>query len=417
MPVGHRQGEVEILLRGPDAVPGGSPEVLMSSEARNSSRWIDEPLLPNGYEDLAYLLKLARKVRNRRIEFTWTLSPDDLRSLRRGLFESAGSYAGRYRAYDGLLLAAINQALDERHSSLSIPVSASASSAGTVACEPVDGDFRVVGTTTFDIFFGHASGAFTEDPWTTYLSAGVKSALAKSIAPLGWDVELLNSQKYRPARNGLYGMPLAYNVEPVATAPSGPPLQIDLAFQGPFSAFSGTGQRCLFEDPLGQLSGIYLWTVGVGDAQFVWYVGQTRRSFAQRTAEHIASYLSGQYPPVDAAALREGRHTRPPDFDVAGVWPANLPRVLDHLPALATSTLALLKTVQFHLAPATFKASELDRVEGAICRFCRAHATTGVRSTLLPGIRVPARIPGDRSLRLKVTTEASLEGFPAEISE
>ncbi|MEZ5288336.1 MAG: hypothetical protein R2712_26740 [Vicinamibacterales bacterium] len=388
----------------------------MNMESLSTSRWTGDPLHPQNYDDLPQLVKLARKGRNREVEFQWALTPDALRSLRRALFEAAAGYVGRYRAFDALLLSVANQALGEDDSLMAIPISGKLS-AGEATCEAIAGGYRLSGRTTFDVFVGHGSGGFSADPWTQYLSPEARAALAQSIAPLGWDVARLQEARYRPVLNALYGMPVNYGLTEAAAAPSGSPLELALAFEGPFSAYSGDGERCLFEDPMGQRSGIYLWTIEYRGSRYVWYVGQTRRSFALRMGEHIASYLSGQYPPVDPAALTEGRHRRPSGVDVKGMWPDNLPTVLRNLPALASNTAQLLRAVQFHVAPVALKQSELDRVEGAICRWCRGHGNEAIRAMLQPGIRVPARIPGDRPLRLQVASESPIEGLPAEITE
>src|SRR4051812_46246969 len=53
----------------------------------NTTRWRDEPLAPQTYDDVAALVALARKARIKPVEFDWNFSPDDLRRLQRVLYE------------------------------------------------------------------------------------------------------------------------------------------------------------------------------------------------------------------------------------------------------------------------------------------------------------------------------------------
>lgn len=391
-------------------------EALLTNEASNTSRWRGAPISIADYDDLGQMVRLARKARSSIVEFEWCFSREDLLTYRRAIFESGSSTVGRYRAFDAKLLNVINQALGEEHTTLAIPLKKDLL-VGDATCRPVDGGFQISGHTSFDIFFGHSSGAFTNDPWSTHLSSGARKTLASAVTPLGWDVKRLLSPNYLAVRRALYNIPMSYPAAAESVPASGPTLELDLRFEGPFTALDGGPHRCLFRDQAGLKSGIYLWTFGFGGSQFVWYVGQTRRAFAQRMAEHIAGYFSGEYPPVDPTALAEGRHSMPTGFGPLSEWPTNIPVLLERLPEIASNTLELMRRVQFHLAAVKLKPADLNRAEGAICRWCRAHTAPGIRSMIQPGMRVPARIPGDRPLRVRVSTESPIEGLPAEIIE
>ncbi len=382
-----------------------------------TSRWAGKPVPAPDYEDLPRLAGAARKARSSRVEFEWTFTAEELDSFRSAIFSSAVNTAGRYRAFDTMLLKAINIATGDLSSSLALPIPKDAEQLGSVSCNPDGIGYRIVGSTTFDIFFGHSSGGVSGEPWTRCLLPGAKAVLLEAIKPLGWDVERLCQPDMKPIRNALYGMPVTYGVEPEALQPVGPPKELSLHFHGPFSAFRTDAVPCLFDNAIGRRRGIYLWTIEAGGSTYVWYVGQTKRSFVERTAEHIAGYLSGEYLPVDVDALVAGRHSMPEGC--AGVnasaWPDNLPEVLDRLPVVIPHTLDLLRRVRFFVAPVDATNAELDRVEGAIARWCRAHNDSRVKEMIQPGLKVPSRIPGDRPLRLTTTADSSIAGLEGEI--
>jgi hypothetical protein len=235
---------------------------------------------------------------------------------------------------------------------------------------------------------------------------------------LHWDLRLLQTRRYRPVRNALYGFPVGrLDVDEPEPPPSAEPVQeIAIHFEGPFSSLDNTGARCLFREPIASRSGVYLWTVAAGDVEHVWYVGQTRVSFGARTAQHLMSMLSGQYPPVDATALAVGEHRRAAPV-IKGVWPDTLPTFLQNSETLLPNILAVIRMVKFHFAVLDGDAHRHNRVEGAIARYYKTHREGRLKSFLTPGLKVPAAIPFDRPLCLKVTSECPIAGFPVDITE
>lgn len=379
-----------------------------------TSRWKGKPL-PLVEGDKREMARTARKARASQVEFEWKFTSEELASFRSAIFDSAVNTAGRYRAFDAMLLKAINIAIGDPSSSLALPVPKDSYQLGSVSCSPDSTGYCIVGSTTFDIFFGHSAGGMSGEPWTRDLLPGAKAVLLEAIKPLGWDVERLCQPDMKPIRNALYGMSATYGVDEEALQPVGPAKELSLHFHGPFSAFRTDAVRCLFEDAVGRRRGVYLWTIESAGSTYVWYVGQTKRSFAERTAEHIAGYLSGQYLPVNVAALVEGRHEMPDGCGEIGAWPDNLPDVLDRLPAVVPHTLDFLRRVRFFVAPVDLKGSDLDRLEGAIARWCRRHNDSRVRRMILPRQKVPGKVPGDRAFRIKVTADSAIAGLDGEI--
>lgn len=382
-----------------------------------TSRWAGKPVPAPDYEDLPRLARAARKARSSRVEFEWMFTDDEIRSLRSAIVDSLSSSVGRYRAFNALVLAAINVALKDPNSLYAIPIPKDANRFGEVGCRRNSTGFHVVGVTTFDIFFEHSARGVLDQPRTPFLLPGAKAILLEAIAPLGWDVPRLCQPDMAPIRNALYGMSVTYKVDEEALQPVGPPKELSLHFHGPFSAFRTDAVRCLFDDAVGRRRGIYLWTIEAGGSTYVWYVGQTRRSFAERTAEHIAGYVSGQYSPVDVEALVNGKHAMPEGCGKISAWPDNLPEVLERLPVVIPHTLELLRRIRFFVAPADLANTELDRVEGAIARWCREHNDSRVKGMIQPGLKVPSKIPGDRALRIAVSSDSSIAGLEGEIRD
>lgn len=361
------------------------------------------------------MARTARKARASRVEFEWMFTPEELDSFRSAIFISAVNTVGRYRAFDAMLLRAINIAIGEPSSSLAFPVPKDVDQLGSVSCSPESTGYRIAGSTTFDIFFGHSAGGVSGEPWTRDLLPGAKAVLLEAIKPLGWDVERLCQPDMKPIRNALYGMSVTYRVDEEALQPIGPPKESSLHFHGPFSVFRTDDLRCLFDDAVGRRRGVYLWTIESGGSTYVWYVGQTKRSFAERTAEHIAGYLSGKYVPVNVTALVEGRHAMPDGCGEIGAWPDNLPEVLERLPVVVPHTLEFLRHVRLFVAPVDVKGSDLDRLEGAIARWCRQHNDSRVRGMILPRQKVPGKVPGDRAFRIAVSADSPIAGLDGEV--
>lgn len=96
-------------------------------------------------------------------------------------------------------------------------------------------------------------------------------------------------------------------------------------------------------------------------------------------------------------------------------WPDNLPEVLDRLPVVIPHTLELLRRVRFFVAPVDAEGADLDRLEGAIARWCRRPNGSQVAVMVQPGLRIPRKMPGDRALRIAVTTESPIVGLDGEV--
>lgn len=173
----------------------------------------------------------------------------------------------------------------------------------------------------------------------------------------------------------------------------------------------------MFTDPIASRSGVYLWTVEVEGVARPWCIGQTRRGFGERMGEHVADMLSGQTSPRDPVALSHGDSTKLCEGVTKQYWPDAIPSLLREWETLADQIVAAVRMARFHVAPLDGDEHLYDRVEGAIGRYYKAHPDPDLRAFFAPGIRLPAAIPGDRPIRLDLSSEAAIAGLPVEIAE
>lgn len=176
----------------------------------------------------------------------------------------------------------------------------------------------------------------------------------------------------------------------------------------------GTHARCLFRDPVAKRTGVYLWTITVNGVERPWYVGQTRRGFGDRMAEHIRCFLSGEYPTYDAAALSRGEN-RLADSAVFPKWPDTLPLFLQNSETLRPNILATIQMLNIHMTAVDGDPHLHNRIEGAIGRHFHAHPE--LREFFFPGgLRVPAAIPFDQPIRLVISSDAPILGLPSHLA-
>jgi len=386
---------------------------------KSTTRWRDEAFLPGDDDDVVKLVALAKKARDRVVVFDWAFAPEDLRDLRQAAFDWSSQVVGRYRCFDARVLAAINTALGE-HKSIYVlrepkrarPMECAVSCTG-------DGDgFRLRGHAPFDVVFGYGHSGVTSIPATRSSGGSAFCAtLVQAAEDLGWKPQRLLQPQLRPVLNVLYGFPVGHGVGPLH-ASSEPAQDVDVKFQGPFAVTTEDGVPSVFGGDLAGDTGIYLWTLLVGGKHRPWYVGQTRQGFGVRIGQHLAGCLSGQYEILDPKKLDEGALSvswHPSAGEVA--WPANLPSFLERSAELAPQVEGMLRHSRFFLAVLEEDQHLLNRVEGSIGRYFKKHQDDTTQRYFGPGIKLPAHIPGDRPLRLQITSDVTIEGMPVEIAE
>lgn len=381
--------------------------------AISTTRWRDEPIVPEDYEHVATMVRVARKARGRIVEFDWAFTPDDLRRLRRDVYEWRSEVVGRYKCFDARLLAAINDALGETDSPLVLNEPKNSENTDCKVSCVSDGDFfRLQGHAPFDIVFGYGTAGVEQDP-TGSISPTARETLANAVEMLGWDLLRLQENRFAPVVHALYGLPLDYGIQGTKP-PAEPAIDVDVHFRGPFSAVDDGVYRCLFTDEIAGGVGVYLWTIDVGGKERPWYIGQTRRGFGERMGEHLADFLCGGYSTYDAAALARGEH-RLAQGAVAGTWPRTLPSFLRNYETLIPNIIGLIRLIKIHVAPLAVDAHLYDRIEGAIGRYYKTHLDPELRDFFFPGLRVPGAIPFDKPIRLVLSSEAPVAGLPQHL--
>ena len=156
--------------------------------AISTARWRDKPIVPQEYEDIAGLVKVARSVRNRIVEFDWAFTRDDLKLLRRAVYEWGSAVKGRYKCFDARVLTSINDALGETDSIFFLKEPKT--SRGTdcsVSCIRDGNLFRLRGHAPFDIVFGYGSAGLGQDVTGDLMGPTAQETLVNAVGMLKWD--------------------------------------------------------------------------------------------------------------------------------------------------------------------------------------------------------------------------------------
>jgi len=375
--------------------------------------WRDSAVIPENYESVASMVAAARKACGRVVNFDWHFATDDLRQFRRGVYEWGRKSAGQYKCFDARVLSAIKGALNDGDSTFELRESSSDRLKDcAVSCLVDGGTSRLHGHAPFGVIFGYGmAGLDPNASGHAHLGTSVQTMLVEAVGMLNWDLAALRGATFQPVRNVIYGLPASYGISEPGPAP-GPATDVNVHFHGPFSAVNNRGDRCLFRDDMATRSGIYLWTVPVDGHERVFYVGQTRRGFGQRTSEHLAGFLSGRYPTLDMDALSRGefRHAE----GAVSWWPSQLPTFLQNFEKLAPNVIGTIRLMRFHCAPLAGDAHLHNRVEGAIADCLRKHEDPLLRNFLSPGLKVPSAIPFDAPLRLLFSSDVPIAGLPPQ---
>jgi hypothetical protein len=191
-------------------------------------------------------------------------------------------------------------------------------------------------------------------------------------------------------------------------------MTIELAWDGPYSWF-GDGAPAIFATPAAARSGLYAWSAAMEDGDWVYYVGQTTKSFGDRHWEHWREYASGAYGIHDPSAFYGGRHQlaykgfayrRPAHVHVAPFVAA-----LDHHLSAAVS---FLRPMRIWLAELPADRRLQRRVESAVVR--APYQQPGpARAFQEPQMRTAPRRADEAPLRVHVRPPYALVGLPSEL--
>jgi len=200
-------------------------------------RWCSKPVAPDSYDDVAALVRLARKARSGVVEFDWVFSEADLRRLQRCVSGWSSGVVGRYRCFDARVLAAIASGLREPDTALLVIESRNSEGRDDqVACTREGDMYHLRGRATFDLVYRYALSP--DDEWAKRLGETARRSIADTVGRLGWDRDRLSNPRFRAVVNVMFGNRADYGISS-ATTSAGPAATVKVPFQGPLSAVDG----------------------------------------------------------------------------------------------------------------------------------------------------------------------------------
>jgi len=135
---------------------------------------------------------------------------------------------------------------------------------------------------------------------------------------------------------------------------------ISLHWRGPFALFKGEACPYLFQQPVAQSAGVYLWGVPTSDGMKICYIGKAggigkRTALRSRLADELKEALAGQYQQlVDIEAWRLGRRRV-----IHKMWsfdPVQHRQTLEHI----------CRACLIYLAPLVAEETVIKRVEKSL---------------------------------------------------
>ena len=188
-------------------------------------------------------------------------------------------------------------------------------------------------------------------------------------------------------------------------------IELTLHFDGPFSWSSRNGTPSIFDSTVAAKAGVYLWTVATPTGEFIYYVGETGRSFGTRMFEHLKEHLAGAYHVFDPVALMRAEKKE--------LWPGLynrdrarlLPELLLRFDELAAPIARLVDVYRFHLAPTDADPRLRQRIEAALSR--HLFAQSGLAGEFQDkGIRYRPRRVSEPSVQVRITSSKQLVARP-----
>lgn len=183
---------------------------------------------------------------------------------------------------------------------------------------------------------------------------------------------------------------------------------------GPYFWLDNTRIPYLFTEDMGNSKGVYLWAVPYKNAELVYYVGETGRSFSERMFEHYKEYMSGVYGINDPRQLKKGQR----DLVWDGLWRKGkdykstefLSRYKELIPKLYN----LLKLFRIYLIPLDCDNRLRKRIEGAITN--TLYEQNGIIGNFQEvDMRYIKRTKDEEPIKLKLKSKIKILGLPKEL--
>lgn len=379
------------------------------SEDQMITRWRGgKPDIPESYDDVAALVKQAKRVRSRIVEFDWEFNRDELERLRESFHFWAKGTAGTFKKFNALVVSAINEVLDESNCIYEIDVPRGPAKLDSeVSAKRIGDRYRLWGHANFCVVIGKG---ILNEPDLVRVGEELAAKLKQTIGQLGWDLNRLNQRELKEVLWAIYGLKYSEaNHEGIRL--ESPTTTMELTFEGPFHWSKSVELPSLFDDPIGQESGVYLFTFPVNGMEHVHYVGQTKRDFATRLCEHLVCYLSGQYSILDPVELARGNQK----IVWRTAWGAPLAEFIEQLEVIAPQIKKFLGMFRFHLALVEDDAQLRNRIEGGLGRHFQNHPDDQIRGVFNTVARLPGTNPSKTMVRCQLNAKTPIAGFPSEL--
>jgi len=174
-------------------------------------------------------------------------------------------------------------------------------------------------------------------------------------------------------------------------------LNIKLKIKGPFTL---VGDNSLFDIAEGDLSGLYIFTIKVGNRYLIEYIGITTRNFKTRFLEHISELLSGGYQLYDIEKLKNNK-----EFVV---WKGRYGDDTDDVTAFLNNyeyfsqiVKKQLQEFKIFLIPLKTEKRILERIEGKIYKILRTNNDERI-TTFIKGVRSNPRRRNEKLINIKI---------------
>jgi hypothetical protein len=186
---------------------------------------------------------------------------------------------------------------------------------------------------------------------------------------------------------------------------------VEITFSGPFAWLPGQTVECLSSAAAGASQGVYIWTMPTPGGELVYYVGETRRTFARRMEEHLSEQLSGRYRLYEPSAFARGEK----QLLWRGVYgpgsERNLAGFVQQLSTLAPALVRFVNEMRFHVAPTTCSDRVRRRIEAAISHHHRSQSGV-VGAFQDEDVRYAPRRPDEEPVRVHTEWQHPPLGVP-----
>lgn len=191
-------------------------------------------------------------------------------------------------------------------------------------------------------------------------------------------------------------------------------MNINTTIIGPFKWLS-QGEDFIFSNPYAFKKGVYFFTAPFGESNLVYYVGETKKTFAERLSEHLKAYLTGTYHIYDADSFIKGKK----ELVFTG-W-GNMSskedgkiEYIDNIGRYAPEMFSLVSKMGLFIMPVDESKRILQRIESAISIYLSKQPPP-VGNFQDAGIRYIPRRLDEEPIMIEITNHKILFGLPEKL--